>query len=142
MAAIAATMAAMTRNTTGTFDITGWDEYARETRPDGVVIARVRVAKTFHGDLTGTSVTELQTVTTASGPAAYVGIEHFEGTLHGRKGAFVLQHSAGDDGGARWLRWLIVPTSGTGELTGLRGEGQIVVDENGGHSYTLDHDLP
>jgi hypothetical protein len=28
MAAIAAAMAAMTRNATGTFDITGWDEYA------------------------------------------------------------------------------------------------------------------
>jgi Protein of unknown function (DUF3224) len=142
MAAIAVTMAAMTRNAAGTFDITGWDEYARDAGPGGVVIARVRVTKTFHGDLTGTSVTEIQTVTTGSGPSAYVGIEHFEGTVHGREGVFVLQHSAGSGSEGQWLKWLIVPTSGTGELAGLCGEGAIVVDENGGHSYTLAYDLP
>ncbi|WP_235017675.1 DUF3224 domain-containing protein [Thermomonospora echinospora] len=132
----------MTQNASGTFDITGWDEYAKDAGPDGVVVARVRVTKAFHGDLTGTSVTEIQTVTTDSGPSAYVGIERFEGALHGRKGTFVLQHSAGSDAEGQWLKWLIVPTSGTGELAGLRGGGDIVVDENGGHSYSLAYDLP
>lgn len=133
----------MSVKASGTFDVTGWDEQAKDTRPDGTVVTRVRVTKTFHGDLAGTSVTEIQTVTTAAGPAAYVGVECFEGTLHGRKGTFVLQHSAGNDAaGKEWLRWQIVSTSGTGELAGLHGEGQITVDGDGRHFYALDYELP
>jgi hypothetical protein len=37
--------------------------------------------------------------------------------------------------------WQIVPTSGTAELTGLRGEGQITIGTDGGHSYALDYEL-
>jgi hypothetical protein len=39
------------------------------------------------------------------------------------------------------LKWQIVPTSGTSELTGLSGEGQIIIGPDGGHSYTLDYEL-
>jgi hypothetical protein len=98
----------------------------------------VLIGKVFHGDLEGTSTTEIMTVATATGPAAYVGIEHVEGTLNGRTGSFVLQHIAGADHGEPWMRWLIVPTSGTGELAGLRGEGQIQNLGEAGHTYTLD----
>lgn len=82
------------------------------------------------------------TVVSDAGPAAYVGIERFEGSLHGRKGGFVLQHSAGGSGGRPWLRWQVVETTGTGELAGVTGEGQIIVGEDGSHSFTLDYALP
>jgi hypothetical protein len=39
------------------------------------------------------------------------------------------------------MKWSIVPTSGQGDLKGITGEGQIVV-EDGTHSYLLDYDLP
>ncbi|MGI8328982.1 DUF3224 domain-containing protein [Actinomadura scrupuli] len=132
----------MSTHATGTFDIGSWDELSSEEEI-GATLSRVRLTKTFQGDLAGTSVTDITTVATSAGPAAYVGIERFEGSLHGRKGAFVLQHSAGsEDGtpGTAWLRWVIVPTSGTGELSGVRGEGQIVNDD-GAHSYTLDYEI-
>ncbi|GII32813.1 DUF3224 domain-containing protein [Planotetraspora mira] len=129
----------MTNHATGMFDITGWEEVATEEKT-GATIGRTRISKAFRGDLEGTSTTEIMTVGTEAGPAAYVGIEHVEGTLGGRKGTFVLQHSAGgDDDGKPWMRWLIVSTSGTGELTGLRGEGRIEILEDGGHAYTLDY---
>ncbi|GAA2110942.1 DUF3224 domain-containing protein [Actinomadura alba] len=130
----------MSENATGTFDITGWDEKATEERT-GAKMDRVIVGKVFQGDLTGTSTTELLSVHTEAGPAAYVALEHFEGTLHGRQGTFVLQHSAGATDGVQWLKWQIVPTSGTSELKGLRGEGQIIVGPDGGHSYTLGYEL-
>ncbi|GII51893.1 hypothetical protein Pth03_02820 [Planotetraspora thailandica] len=122
----------------GAFDLTEWTEVATHDKP-GATISRVLIGKTFHGDLDGTSTTEIMTVTTAAGPAAYVGVEHVDGTLDGRTGTFVLQHIAGDDG-EPWMRWLIVPTSGTGQLEGLRGEGRIV-NQDGHHTYTLDYDL-
>ncbi|GLW99980.1 hypothetical protein Misp02_40670 [Microtetraspora sp. NBRC 16547] len=129
----------MTTHATGTFDITGWDEMATDQR-EGATISRVRITKTFQGDIEGTSTTEILTVATDAGPAAYTGIEHVEGTLGGRKGTFVLQHSAGSENDVQWMRWLIVPTSGTGELTGLRGEGRIEV-EDGKHTFVLDYEL-
>ncbi|WP_285706483.1 DUF3224 domain-containing protein [Microtetraspora sp. NBRC 16547] len=132
-------MTTMTTHATGTFDITGWDEMATDQR-EGATISRVRITKTFQGDIEGTSTTEILTVATDAGPAAYTGIEHVEGTLGGRKGTFVLQHSAGSENDVQWMRWLIVPTSGTGELTGLRGEGRIEV-EDGKHTFVLDYEL-
>ncbi|XVQ12439.1 DUF3224 domain-containing protein [Spirillospora sp. CA-255316] len=132
----------MTIQAAGTFDIDSWDAEEPYQEEDGNRLTRVRVGKTFHGDLVGASTADLITVETGAGPAAYVGIETVRGILHGREGTFVLQHSAGNqDGGAetQWLHWLVVPTSGTGELAGIRGRGTIVVGPDGGHSWTLDY---
>ncbi|GAA4131732.1 DUF3224 domain-containing protein [Actinomadura keratinilytica] len=134
----------MTSHASGTFDIDAWEAAEPYAEHDGAALTRVRVRKTFHGDLVGTSTAELITVETAAGPAAYVGIETVAGILHGREGAFVLQHSAGSEDGTpatQWLRWLIVPTSGTGELAGIRGRGQITVEADGGHRWSLEYSL-
>ncbi|GLZ13155.1 hypothetical protein Acsp04_33900 [Actinomadura sp. NBRC 104425] len=134
----------MTSHASGTFDIDAWEAGEPYAKHDGTALTRVRVRKTFHGDLVGTSTAELITVETAAGPAAYVGIETVTGILHGREGTFVLQHSAGSEDGTpatQWLRWLIVPTSGTGELAGIRGHGQITALADGGHSWSLDYTL-
>ncbi|WP_182880938.1 DUF3224 domain-containing protein [Microbispora sp. H10949] len=129
----------MHAHATGTFDVTSWNDLATEEK-QSATFGRNRLTKTFQGDLTGTSTTEILTVVTPDGPAAYVGVEHFEGTLHGRKGTFVLQHSAASHDGEQWMRWQIVPATGTGELTGLTGEGTIRVEN--GHHYILDYALP
>ncbi|MBO2448138.1 DUF3224 domain-containing protein [Actinomadura barringtoniae] len=134
----------MTLHAAGTFDIDTWDAEKPYEEGDGQKLTRVHVRKTFHGDMVGTSTTDLITVETKAGPAAYVGIETVRAILHGREGTFVLQHSAGSEDGTaetQWLRWLIVPTSGTGELAGISGQGTIEVGEDGGHSWTLEYAL-
>ncbi|WP_326829558.1 DUF3224 domain-containing protein [Streptosporangium sp. NBC_01810] len=62
------------------------------------------------------------------------------GTAHGRKGTFVLHHTATAHAGESALSWTILPDSGTGELLGIRGGGQIVNDD-GAHSFHLDYEL-
>lgn len=131
----------MTTQAGGTFDIDSWDAEKPYEQDTGNKLARVRVGKTFHGDLVGTSTTELITVESEAGPVAYVGVETVRGILHGREGAFVMQHSAGHEDGTQWLRWLIVPTSGTGELAGIRGEGRITVTPEGAHTWSIDYTL-
>ena len=48
---------------------------------------------------------------------------------------------AGGKDGTPWMTWKIVESSGTGELTGMRGAGEIIIGEDGGHSYVLDYEL-
>jgi Protein of unknown function (DUF3224) len=124
----------------GTFNLDRFDAEPAYDDHDGVKLARAHITKTFAGDLVGNSETDIITVHTEN-PAAYAGIERFEGMAHGRKGGFVLQHNAGGENGVPWMTWKIVETTGTGELAGIRGEGQIIIGPDGSHSYTLDYDL-
>jgi hypothetical protein len=123
----------------GTFSLDRFDEAPHDDQ-DGVKLARAHITQTFQGDLTGISETDNITVHTEN-PAAYAGIEHFQGAGQGRKGRFVLQHNAGGDNGVPWMKWKIVETTGTGDLAGIRGEGEITIGPYGGHSYTLDYEL-
>ncbi|MEV0405499.1 DUF3224 domain-containing protein [Actinoallomurus sp. NPDC050550] len=130
----------MNKRAEGTFTLDTWDAENPYDERDGVTFTRVHVDKTFSGGLVGTSTAELITVVTEN-PAAYVGVERFQGALDGRTGGFVLQHNAGGEDGKPWLTWKIVETSGTGDLKGIKGEGQIIILEDGGHSYTLDYEV-
>jgi hypothetical protein len=100
------------------------------------------IDKRFHGDLEATSRGEmLSAMTAVKGSAAYSAVEHVSGTLGGRRGTFVLQHTGVMARGAQRLGITVVPDSGTGELAGLAGTMQIHV-EGGKHSYTFDYTLP
>lgn len=124
----------------GTFSLDRFDAEDPYDDHDGVKIARAHISKTFAGDLVGTSETDLIMVS-AENPAAYVAIERFDGTVHGRKGTFIVQHEAGGEDGVPWMTWKIVESASTGELAGMRGEGQIIIAPDGGHSYVLDYEL-
>jgi hypothetical protein len=132
-------MKAMTKQAAGTFELDVFETEKPYDEHLDTKIARVHVEKTFSGDLAGTSTAELITVTTGDVPRAYVAIERVEATLDGRTGGFVLQHNAGGENGGPWLSWKITEGSGTGELEGITGEGQIVIGPDGSHSYTLDY---
>jgi hypothetical protein len=123
----------------GTFELEFRPDEPYDDR-DGIELARVHISKTFTGDLAGVSETDIITVTTQH-PAAYAGIERFDGTLHGRQGGFVLQHNAGAAAGVPWMTWKIVESSGTGELAGIHGEGQITMGPDGEHTYVLDYQI-
>ena len=103
--------------------------------------ARLSIDKVFKGDLVATSKGEmLSAMTAVKGSAGYVAIERVSGTLAGRTGSFVLQHTGLMNRGAPSLTITVVPDSGTGELEGLSGTMNIVI-EGGKHSYELDYSL-
>lgn len=77
-------------------------------------LGRMSIDKRFQGALEATSKGEMLTAGTAvEGSAGYVAIERVSGTLHGRRGIFVLQHSGTMARGARRLTITVVPDSGT-----------------------------
>jgi hypothetical protein len=131
----------MTQHAAGTFELDAFEADKPYDEHLDTKIARVHVEKTFSGGLAGTSTAELITVTTGDTPRAYVAVERFEGILDGRTGGFVLQHNAGGENGAPWLSWKIAEGTGTCDLEGITGEGQIIIGPDGGHSYTLDYSI-
>ena len=105
-------------------------------------LGRMLIDKTFSGDLVGTGKGEMLIAGTAiKGSAGYVAIERVTGTLGGRSGSFVLQHTGTMDRGAPQLSVTVVPDSGTGQLTGLAGKLAIIIAD-GKHRYEFDYTLP
>ena len=105
------------------------------------MLGRMSIDKQFHGDLEGTSKGQMLTGGTAiRNSAGYVAIERVTGSLKGRKGSFILQHTGIMNRGAPSLVITIVPDSGTGQLDGIRGTMAIKI-EGGKHSYELNYTL-
>ena len=132
---------AVTTRATGIFDVKLAPLAAYDTTP-GSTLARMSIDKQFHGDLDGTSKGEMLIAGTGTkGSAGYVAVERVTGTLRGRKGSFILQHNATMNRGAPELHILVVPDSGTDELTGLSGTMNMIIAD-GKHSYEFDYSLP
>ncbi|GHJ47851.1 hypothetical protein Cs7R123_51930 [Catellatospora sp. TT07R-123] len=104
-------------------------------------IGRMRVSKQITGDLEATGTAQMLSVgSTLPDSAGYVAIDQISGALHGRTGTFTLQHHGLMSRGDGTLSVVVVPDSGTGELTGLRGT--FTIDNvDGAHRYTFDYDL-
>ncbi len=100
---------------------------------------RRSIAKQFHGDLEGTSTgTMLAAMGNVKGSAGYVAIEKVTGTLNGRAGSFVLQHSGTMTRGLQEQNISVVPDTGTGDLEGVAGLMTITIAD-GRHSYTFNY---
>lgn len=134
-------VAAMTAHAKGTFEVK-----LNPQRPDGkfedATMSRITIDKQLHGDLEGTSRGQmLSAMTDVKGSAGYVAMERVTGTLSGRSGGFILQHSATMTRGVPQLSITVVPDSGTGQLVGLTGKMDIIIDA-GKHSYDFEYTLP
>jgi len=125
----------------GTFDVKLTPQ-SKEGETADAALGRMAIDKQFHGDLEATSKGEmLSAMTEVKGSAGYVAIERVTGTLAGRSGTFVLQHSGTMTRGAPQLSVTVVPDSGTGQLAGLAGKMSIKI-EGGKHFYELEYTLP
>ncbi|HUI84422.1 MAG TPA: DUF3224 domain-containing protein [Candidatus Binatia bacterium] len=125
---------------------TGRFEVKMSPQPSDPPIGRMTLEKTFHGGLEGTSRGEM--LATGSGEkgssGGYVATEQFTGTLDGRKGSFILQHSGTMTRGTPQVVVTVVPDSGTGELVGLAGKFNLVIKEGSYdfHAYNFEYTLP
>ena len=129
----------MTTRASGTFEVRLSPQVDGEA--GGASVGRMLIDKRFAGDLEATSKGQMLAVRTSTeGSAGYVAMELVTGTLQGRDGTFVLQHTGTMTRGAQQLSVNVVPDSGTGGLQGLAGRMEIVVAE-GKHAYQFDYTL-
>jgi hypothetical protein len=133
--------ASMSKQASGTFAVTITAQ-APEAGVGDPAIGRMALFKQFSGDLEGSAHGQmLATHGQVAGSAAYVALDRVNGRLHGREGAFSLQHCGVMDRGTPQLSLTVVPDSGTGELTGLSGSMAIRIVE-GQHFYDIHYSLP
>jgi hypothetical protein len=131
----------MNRRISGSFEVklTPLDLNDPQAAP---ALGRRAIDKHFSGELEAHSLGEMLSAgSPVQGSAGYVAIERVTGTLAGRSGSFVLQHHATMNRGVPQLSIVVVPDSGTGELTGLSGSMGIRI-ENKQHYYDFDYSLP
>jgi len=123
----------------GTFEVTMNPEPPHDVN-EAASIGRVSLKKQFSGDLQASSSGEMIGVRgqQVKDSAGYVAIERVSGSLHGKSGSFVLQHSGTMTRGKGELQVSVVPDSGTGELQGLSGRMTIEISD-GNHSYAFDY---
>lgn len=132
----------VSNHATGMFEVKLIPQKPDNKEAEGAKLSRMSSVKQYHGDLEGTGLGEmLASPPDAKGSGVYVAIERVTGTLKGHSGSFLLQHGGVMTRGVGQLSITVVPDSGTGELTGLSGKMNIII-ENGKHSYEFDYTLP
>ena len=102
-------------------------------------LVEVRLTETFAGDIEGESPVRALQVLRDDKSACLVSMQRFRGRLGGRHGTFVLQGSEIVENGKIKATWSVVPGSGTGGISGLRGEGGFEGEFGRRSNGTLDY---
>jgi len=137
--AFPAKSATMSKKVTGEFEVKVTP--VADNKVEGGSLGRMSLDKQFKGALSATGKGEMLTAMTATkGSAGYVAVEHVSGSLDGRAGGFMLQHTGTMAAGSQQLSITVVPDSGTGELAGIEGRMGIRIAE-GKHFYDFDYTL-
>ena len=105
----------------------------------GPKLMEIHLTETFTGDIDGDSPVRALQVLRDDHSASLVSVQRFRGKLGGRQGTFVLQGQEIVENGRIKATWFVVPGSGTGNLSGLRGEGGFEGDFGKGSDGTLDY---
>ena len=125
----------------GTFEVK-LAPVGNDSTAEGPNLGRMSMDKTFKGDFEGIGKGEMITAAglAVKESAAYSAVERLTGTLHGKKGSFALQHTGVMDRGKPSLQITVVPDSGTGELVGLTGKLEIII-EGKAHKYVFEYSI-
>jgi hypothetical protein len=124
---------------TGKIDVKTYEPQPYEEIDDGPNLVEIHVTETFSGDIEGDGVVRFLQAVRKDGSASFVGIERVTGKIAGRQGSFLLQDAGTLEGNTVKGDWFVVPGSGTGELSGLRGEGGFKAALGEGADITLDY---
>ena len=105
----------------------------------GPALSILSIRETFEGDIEGESVVRALQIRQEDGAIHMLSLQRVNGSLSGRKGSFVLQGSETIEDKTIKASWFVVPGSGTGELSGLRGTGGFEGRFGEGSHGTLDY---
>lgn len=111
-----------------TIDVLGYDRHViAEPDASGISLVRDTLAEHFRGGINGEGHAEHIRYLRPDGSNTFVGIERITATIDSRHGSISLTcHGTTSTDGVVHGMWHVVPGSGAGELTGLRGRGEFI----------------
>jgi hypothetical protein len=116
----------MSSRATGTVKSKSWEEQPFSEPKGGLKLTRASIVNTFDGDIQGEGTLEYLMYYRSEQYAGFIGLEQVTGTLDGRTGSFVLEHNGAFENGVVRATWRVADGSGTGDLAGLRGDGDYL----------------
>lgn len=119
----------------------GWDEKTYSEWEGGRKLTHVDAGFSYEGDMRGEGSAVWLLSYNPDGTGGAPAIERFEGSVGGRAGGFVMQHSSEFDPKGVRDSFFIIPGSGTGELTGITGKASMEMIGQGPYEFTLAYDL-
>ena len=129
----------MRKQAKATFAIKSWDEKTYNEIEGAPKLTRAGVTKSYKGDIEGAGKVEYLMMYRNAGSASFMGLERVTGSIGGRSGSFVLQHTGTFEDGVAKVTLSVVPGSGTGDLRGMTGEGGFSVGHQPPYAMTLDY---
>lgn len=124
----------------GTFRVESWQEEPY-LEGDRRKLTRATVKQSFAGDLMGEGAVEWLMCYRPDQTADFVGHQFVSGRLGGRRGTFVVRSWGTFDGQQARGTWAVIQGSATGELDGLRGQGEFVAPLGPEASFELDYEI-
>lgn len=121
---------------TSTYENVHADESPMSGAANEATVSRGTRRRRFDGEMSGEGTADVLIARGTSDRLGYVATERFVGSVRGKSGTFLFQHGAAIDRGVLTPFGYIVPGTGTGELTGIRGEVRIETD-----TLTLTYDF-
>jgi hypothetical protein len=122
----------MSTHARATFKIEGWDEDAYVEDESGGKLTRASVKQSFAGDIDGEGSVEWLMCYRPDKTADFVGLQRISGSLGERSGSFVLQSNGVFDGKEAKADLTVVDGSGTDDLLGISGRGELRAPVGGG----------
>ena len=129
----------MGKQAKATFGLKSWDEKPFNEIEGAPKLTRASVNKSYQGDIEGEGQVEYLMMYRSAGSASFMGLERVTGSVGGRSGSFVLQHSGTFEDGVAKVRLSVVPGSGTDDLRGMKGEGGFNAGHQPPYAMTLDY---
>jgi Protein of unknown function (DUF3224) len=124
---------------TGQIEVKTYEPQPYDEVADGPNLVEIHVSEIFSGDIEGEGIVRFLQAIRADDSASFVGIERVNARINGKQGTFLFQDAGTLEGNLVKGEWFVIPGSGTGELTGLRGEGGFEAELGQHASITLDY---
>lgn len=117
-----------------------WNEIPYDELDGAPKLTRSRVTNIYEGGIEGEGWEDYLMLCRDDDSGSFVSLERIIGCIGDRRGSFVMQSVGAYENGVAQGRMTVVPGSGSGELTGLRGEGQFTVLQGQYATIMLDYE--
>jgi Protein of unknown function (DUF3224) len=95
---------------------------------EGPILSNLELTESFHGDIEGENQARSLVALRSDGSGIIIGFSRVVGKVGGKSGSFVLQANVTITKKHADGKWSVVPSSSTGELRGLLGDGGFITE--------------